>query len=93
MLSFRKTPVAIKFFDKRVRGGEGRLYLEKFLCHSDENARMGSFLCCVQETSRKRKGLWIREGESTFSVENILSQSAKKYRRINLLCCVSEKLQ
>ena len=46
MLSFRKTPLAIRFFDKSVRGGEGRLYLEKLLFHSDENTRRGLF-CAV----------------------------------------------
>ena len=44
---FQKTSNGDKVFRRKVRGGEGRLYLEKLLCHSDKIARMGSFLCCV----------------------------------------------
>ena len=44
---FQKNSNSDKVFRRKVRGGEGRLYLEKLLCHSDENTRRGIFLCCV----------------------------------------------
>ena len=49
VLCFRKTPVAIKFFDKTVRGGEARFSVEKFLDNCAENTRRGNLLCCVSE--------------------------------------------
>ena len=49
VLYFRKTPVAARFFDKRVRGREARFSVEKFLYHSAENARRGTLLCCLSE--------------------------------------------
>ena len=49
VLYFRKTPVAARFFDKRVGGREARFSVEKFLYHSAENARGGTLLCCLPE--------------------------------------------
>ena len=43
MQSFRNTVVAIEFFDKKVRAGRNKLYVETFLSHSDEITRRGIF--------------------------------------------------
>ena len=76
MLSFRKTPVAIKLFDERVRRVRRKIYLEKFLYHSDENTLGERFVLCLRNIPEAKRFMEKR-GESTFSVENILSQSAK----------------
>ena len=80
-----------KFMDKKGRGkGVTQFSVEIFLSHSAEKFCRGTLLCCVSETFRQRKSLWIRRGVSRFSVESFLSNSAENFRRGTLLCCVSE---
>ncbi len=73
--------------DKRG-GGSIKIFVENFLSHSAEKFCRWTLLCCVSESFRQRKSLWIRGegGVSRFSVENLLSHSAEKVRRGTFLC-------
>ena len=84
MLCFRKSPVALKFMDKRA-GGVSRISVENISSQSAEKIRRGTLLCCVSEKFWQQKGLWIRgRGEYKSSFENYLSDSAENFRRATL---------
>ena len=61
------------------------IFCRNFLSHSAEKLRRGTLLCCVSESFRWPKSLWIRGGGvSRFSVESFLSHSAENFRRATL---------
>ena len=66
MLSFRKTPVAIKLFDERVRGVRRKIYLEKFLYHSDENTLGELFVLCLRNIPEAKRFMEKRGGGINF---------------------------
>ena len=77
MLCLRKFPLAKRIMDKM--GRVSRFSVGKFLSHSAEKFRKGTFLCCVSENFRYRKRLWIREGRriKIFRRKKIVPHSRK----------------
>ena len=61
MLCLRKFAVAIKIMDKRT-GGIKIFRKNIFLSQSTGTFRRGKFLCCVSESFRLQKTLWITKG-------------------------------
>ena len=74
--------------------GVSRLSVKIFLSHSAEKSSRGSLLCCVSETFRQSKSLWIRGGENFKSFRRkLLSDSAEKFRMGTLQCVIISSIE
>ena len=76
---------------EKVFASEGyvTIFVETFLSHSTETFRRGTLLCCVSESFRWPKSLWIKGGGIKTFRRTFLSRSAEKCRRGTLLSFIN----
>ena len=78
--------------DKKGEGGVSRFSVESFLFHIAEKFCRWTLLCCVSESFRQRKSLWIRgEGECQDFRSKIFCLTVPK-KFVEEPFCVSENL-